>query len=236
LFRLISIIMPVYNGENYIGMSIKVIHNYLNSWGLPHEIIVVDDGSNDSTREVALRTASKLRNVRVVGYGRNKGKGAAFIYGYRHSRGDVVVLFDADLDIPPEQIPILLTIMRRTEADVVITNKWHPLSRTIASRLRKFLSKGYNALVRLLTGLKLSDTQTGAKAVKRYVLDTIVPKMYVKRYAFDVELLLLAMKHGFKIAEAPSLKTIKLTTAFKPKEIMHMFMELLSITYRHGRL
>ncbi|MEM1646205.1 MAG: glycosyltransferase, partial [Ignisphaera sp.] len=158
------------------------------------------------------------------------------IYGYKYSRGDVVVLFDADLDIPPQQIPILLAVMMKTEADLVITNKWHPLSRTIASGLRRFLSRSYNTLVRLITGLNIRDTQTGAKAIKRHVLDTIAPKMYVKRYAFDVELLLLAAKHGYRIAEAPSLKTIKLTSSFKPREIFYMLLELLSITYRHGRI
>lgn len=236
MFRLVSIVMPVYNGESYIGESIRLAYDYFLSRGIRCEIVVVDDGSSDLTREVALRTASSLRNVRIVGYNRNSGKGAAFIYGYRYSRGDVIVLFDADLDIPIEQIPVLLSVMREADADVVITNKWHPLSKTVVSRLRKFLSKSYNTLVRLLTGLKLSDTQTGAKAIKRYVLDTIVPKVYVKRYAFDVELLLLALKYGFKIAEAPSLRTIKLTTAFKPREIMHMLMDLLFITYRYGRV
>ncbi len=82
----------------------------------------------------------------------------------------------------------------------------------------------------------MSDTQTGAKAFKKEVLDVIAPKLYTKRYAFDVELLLLASKHGFKIAEAPSLKPINLTTTFNPKDIFRMLLELLSIAYRHGRV
>ena len=227
--------MPVFNGEAYISRSIRVVRETLKHYRIPHEVIVVDDGSEDRTRQEALKVASSDPHVKVVGYGRNLGKGAAFIYGYRHSAGDVVVLLDADMDIHPQQIPILLAVMRATDADVVITNKWHPLSRTKASTLRKLLSRSYNALVRLLTGLNLNDTQTGAKAFKRHVLDTITPKMYVKRYAFDTELLLLTIKHGYKVAEAPSLRTLNLTTAFKPKHIAEMLLELLSITYRHGR-
>ncbi len=228
--------MPVYNGERYIAESIRAVTRTLTRYGVPHEVIVVDDGSEDGTRLEALKAAGEHVNVRVVGYGRNHGKGAAFLHGYRHSRGDVVVLFDADLDIPPQQIPVLLAVMDGVGADVVVTNKWHPQSNIVASGLRRFLSRGYNALVRLLTGLNLSDTQTGAKAFRSYVLDAVAPKVYAKRYAFDVELLLLAAKHGFRIAEAPSLKTIKLTTAFRPREIFRMLLELLSIVYRHGRV
>jgi len=234
--KLISIIMPVFDGSSYISRSIHAVSELLKYYSFPYEIVIVDDGSRDGTRFKALEIASRYDNVRVVGYDRNLGKGAAFLYGYRYSRGDVMVLFDADLDIPPQQIPLLLAVMEGAQADVVITNKWHPFSRTVASNLRRFLSKSYNALVKLLTGLNLSDTQTGAKAIKRYVLDTIAPKMRARRYAFDVELLLLAVKHGFKIAEVPSLKDIRLSSAFRPREIARMFLELLSIVYRHGRV
>ncbi len=131
-FKLVSVVMPVFNGEFFIGRSVEVVHKYLSSLGMPHEVVVVDDGSEDSTREVALEVASRFDGVRVVGYGRNLGKGAAFIYGYRCSEGDVVILYDADLDIPPQQIPVLLTTMIREGADVVITNKWYPSLKTEA--------------------------------------------------------------------------------------------------------
>jgi len=232
---LVSVVMPVFNGEHYINQSIHRVSQILRRYDIPFEVIVVDDGSKDNTRLKALQAASKYKNVKVIGYKCNRGKGMAFLCGYKHSRGDIIVLLDADLDIPPQQVLVLLAIMKKTRADIVVTNKWHPSSRTIASPLRKFLSRSYNTLVRLLTGLNLKDTQTGAKAIKRYVLDAIAPKMYIKRYAFDVELLLLAQKYGYKIAEAPSLKTIKLTTAFGLKEIFRMFLELLSVVYRHGR-
>ena len=228
--------MPVYNGESFIGESIRSVSSFLKRLGLSYEVIVVDDGSRDATRTVAQRESNHIPNVRVTGYSRNRGKGAALLHGYRHSRGDVLVFYDSDLDVPPQQIPLLLTILEKTGADIVVTNKWHPLSRTRSTRLRRLLSWGYNALVRLVTGLRLSDTQTGAKALRRSVLDTIAPKMHVKRYAFDAELLLLAAKHGYRIAEAPSLRPINLTTPFKLREMAKMLLELLSIAYRHGRV
>ncbi len=227
----ISIVMPVFNGENYIEESIRRLVNYLNRINIAYEIIVVDDGSTDATYQAILKCLNK--RVKLIRYRENRGKGFAFIKGTLKSRGNIVFLFDSDLDIPPSQIGILLATIRRKNVDMVITNKWHPLSKTIASPTRKFLSIAFNALVRLLTGLKLQDTQTGAKAFKRKPLIHVIKYMYVKRYAFDVELLLVAQKLGYRILDVPSVGTIKLTSRFKLREIVRMCLELLSITYRH---
>mgnify|MGYP000327143653 CR=1 FL=1 len=130
------------------------------------------------------------------------------------ARGDVIILHDADLDIPPEQIRILLEAMEKTNADVVITSKWHPGSKVIASPIRKILSLAFRFLVRILTGLNLRDTQTSSKAFKRSALLRILPYMRVKRYAFDVEILLLTKYLGFKIIEVPAIKPIRLKNFF----------------------
>ena len=227
----VTIIMPVYNGERYIAESIKRVMNYMERLSRPYEIIVVDDGSTDGTYRAALKSANE--RVRIVRYKKNRGKGYAFISGVLRSKGDIILLFDADLDVPLRQINMLLRVMEGTNIDILVTNKWHPMSKTIASPVRKFLSRAFNALVRLLTGLKMQDTQTGAKAFRREALLRIVKHLYVKRFTFDVELLLVAKQLGYKIAEVPSLKPIVLTSRFKIKEIAHMILELLSITYRH---
>lgn len=227
----VSIVMPVYNGEAYIAESIKRVANHMENLGKPYEIIVVDDGSTDNTYKTALKNADN--HTKIVRYSKNRGKGYAFISGALRSSGNIIVLFDADLDIPLQQINILLKTMEKTGADIVITNKWHPQSKTISTPTRRFLSLAFNALVRLLTGLKIQDTQTGAKAFKRKPLLRALKYLRVKRYAFDVELLLVAHQLGYKIAQAPSLRPIKLTSRFKIREIFKMCLELLSITYRH---
>lgn len=235
-YTLVSIVMPVFNGENYIARNIMRAKSIMDRQKYPYEIIVVDDGSRDETRREALKATRLYCNVKVVGFRKNKGKAAAFLYGYKVSRGDLIVLLDADLDVPPRQIDVLLAALEVNNADIAITSKWHPLSKVEASKLRSFMSKCYNLLVRFITGIRTRDTQTGAKAFRRYVLDAIAPKMYVKRYAFDVEILLLATKHGFRIVETPSVEPIRLNSTLKPKEILRMFLDLLSIVYRHGRL
>ena len=228
----ISVVLPVYNGEKFIRKSIVALSKFLRSLDCSWEIIVVNDGSSDSTPHIL----KKLQNdfhpfLRVFGYRVNKGKGYAFRFGALRARGDVIVLHDSDLDIPPEQILVLLKAMRDSDADIVVTSKWHPKSKVTASFLRKFLSYGFRLLVRLFTGLKLRDTQTGSKAFKRGVLERILPYMRVKRYAFDVELLYLAKCFGFKIVEVPAIKPIKLGSNFSFREIFHMFIDLLAITY-----
>ena len=233
---LVSVIMPAYNAEPFIQEAIKSVYSRLREAGINHEIIVVSDGSKDDTESKARQLIGEITGVRVFGYAENRGKGFALLYGFRRSVGDPIIFFDSDLDIPPEQILLLLKALRKAGADAAITNKWHPRSRTQATMLRMVLSKSYNALVRLLTGLQLSDTQTGSKAFRRYVLDEITPKMYIKRYAFDTELLLLTVRHGYRIVEVPSIREIRLNSPFEPKEIIEMLLELLSITYRHGRV
>ena len=94
----------------------------------------------------------------------------------------------------------------------------------------KILSECFNALVRLLTGVPHKDTQSGFKAMKKSAFVDIFPRLTVKRYAFDVELLAVANLYGLKVVELPV--DIKLDAKFKPKEILNMFMDLLGIVYR----
>jgi len=93
--------------------------------------------------------------------------------------------------------------------DIAITSKWHPQSRTIATPIRKFLSRAFYALTKFFLGLKVSDIQTGAKAFRREVLEDVANCLTVKRYAFDVELLKVVTARGCRKAEVPALWKIK---------------------------
>ncbi|RLG82779.1 MAG: glycosyltransferase family 2 protein [Thermoprotei archaeon] len=229
---LISVVMPIYRLSKLITHSIRAVEKVLDANGCSYEIVVVDDGSPDDTYSQAL-TASRNPTVRVFRLPRNMGKGFALLYGFRKSRGDIVVFFDGDLDIDPRQIHLLVNTLRSNGVDIAITSKWHPQSRTIATPLRKFLSRAFYALTRLFLGLRVSDTQTGAKAFRRDVLEDIARHLTVKRYAFDVELLTAATARRYRIAEVPALWRIKLTSRFKTREIIKMLIDLMAVTYRH---
>ena len=114
--------------------------------------------------------------------------------------------------------------------DIVIASKRHINSQVEVPLSRRILSESFNGLVRLLTGVPLKDTQSGLKAMKKSAFINIFPRLAVKRYAFDVELLAVANLYGLKVVEMPV--NIKLDAKFKPSEMWHMFMDLLGIAYR----
>jgi len=114
--------------------------------------------------------------------------------------------------------------------DIVIASKRHKDSIVEVPLSRRILSETFNGLVRLLTGVPLKDTQSGLKAMKKSAFVTIFPRLAVKRYAFDVELLAVANLYGLKIVELPV--KIKLVSKFKVDEMWHMFLDLLGIAYR----
>ena len=200
----------------------------LRNTGFDYEVIVVDDGSEDSTRSKALQCAVLDDHVKVVSHPRNLGKGAAVKTGFQHSTGDLVVFIDSDLEIPPELIPAYLKALK--EADIAIGSKWHPKSKVKVSFTRKVLSRCFYALTRLLTGVKATDTQVGLKAFRREALEKIMKAQFIKRYAFDVELLAAANLLGYKIIELPV--EIRLEAGFNPLEIFRMIKDLFGIAYR----
>ena len=228
----VSIIMPVYRLSDSVIRSIKAVENIMKASNYDYEIIVVDDGSQDDTYYHAISVCDD-NTIRAYRLPRNMGKGFALLYGFRRSSGSLIVFFDGDLDIDPRQILLLLNTLKNSNADIVITSKWHPSSKTIATPIREFLSKAFYAIVRLLVGLRVGDTQTGAKAFRRKCLEDSFKNLTVKRYAFDVELLTAATVKGYKIVEAPALWRIRLTSRFKVREIIRMMIDVMAITYRH---
>jgi len=227
----ISVIVPAHNEEEHIGDFLRDTVSSLDALGFDYEIVVVDDGSTDRTRERAMSATSNFR-VKVVGYEENVGKGFALRYGFEHTSGDIVVFVDSDRDISPRQIARYVGGIER--ADIVIASKWHRESRTVMPMIRKFLSRGFHLTVILLTGLRVSDTQSGMKAFRRTVLERVLPRLAMKRFAFDVELLTVANMKGFKIVEYPIEIRMSGPTKLRPlvKMLWSMFIEILGITYR----
>jgi len=202
-----TIVIPAYDEASRIGSTLRDTAACMDEFGCPYEILVIDDGSRDATRRVAEEVARELDNVRVIGYERNAGKGYAIVQGARAARGDLVLFLDADLEVHPRQLQILYRAMQEADADVVIGSKMHRSSRVDYPRKRQIMSWGYYAIVRFFFGLPVRDTQTGLKLFRGEVLDGVVPRMLVKRFAFDLEALVIAHRLGFRIVEAPVVVT-----------------------------
>ncbi|RLI04609.1 glycosyltransferase family 2 protein [Candidatus Bathyarchaeota archaeon] len=226
----VSVILPAYNEEDRISLTLQGLNRSLTEVGLPYEVIIVNDGSNDSTYEVAVREAENYGGkVKVVGYGKNMGKGYALKTGFTYATGEIVIFMDSDMEITPNQL--IHYVKALNYGDVVIASKRHPQSYVEMPLLRKFLSCCFNLLVKLFTGLRLSDTQAGLKAVKRRALEKIFPKLTVKRFAFDVEFLVVADLCGLKIIELPVNLHLR-RGVFSFLDVWRMFLDLMGITYR----
>ena len=203
----ISIIMPAYNEEAHIYENVVETRKVFEESGVPYEIIVSNDGSKDKTFENARKAERDFPNVFAVNNPINLGKGHALKEGYTKVSGDYVVFLDSDLDLHPNQIHLLFDIMKKENTDIVIGSKRHPQSKVLYPTDRKIISNGYFFLIKIMFGLPIKDTQTGLKLFKREVLDRVFPKILVKRFAFDLELLAVAHHFGYKIAEAPVVVT-----------------------------
>lgn len=231
----LSIIVPAYLQEKSIAADINNIVSVLRQIHYPFEIIVVVDGRSDKTYEEAKK--AKLPNVKVVGYKVNHGKGYAIRYGMARCSGDIVGFIDAGADLNPMGLRMLLAHFEWYKADIIVGSKWHPVSIVNYPLWRKLLSKGYGLYVKLLFGLRVKDTQLGMKFFRRSVLEKVLPRLLVKQYAMDIEMLVAADRLGFKrIYEAPiELDWNELSSHITNNlfiSVWNMFWDTLAVFYR----
>ena len=224
----LSFVIPAYNEEDSIETALGTLDEVVKNKKLQYEIVVVDDGSKDKTLSKTITYARKNGHVKVISYTKNVGKGYAIKAGFMQATGEAVVFVDSDMDIDLETISSYVQALQR--GDIVIASKWHPDSVVDMPLIRRILSHSFNVLVRLLTGAKLKDTQVGLKAMKKSAFADIFPRLCVKRFAFDVELLAVASLYGLKIIEMPTQLRIK--SSFRLQEMCKMFVDLLGIAYR----
>ena len=234
----LSVLMPAYNEGPHLYENIAETLRALEALERSHEIVVIDDGSTDDTLAEARRAAEQWPCVRVHRTEHQLGKGGALREGFAHTTGDLVVFLDSDLDLHPRQLTVFLDAMRDTGADVVIGSKRHPESVLSYPAHRRFVSFVYFLLVRLMFRLPIHDTQTGLKTFRRDVLARVFPQMLVKKYAFDLELLVLAHRCGYTIREAPVVIDFRppiaagLQTAFRWEHIWTTWWDTMAVFYR----
>jgi len=198
----LSVVVPAYREGKRIYANLTRLLKELELLGVTYEVVVVSDGNTDATVREALRVESPA--LRVFHYPMNIGKGFALSFGVDQSAGALVTFIDADMELDPANIRGFIELMEESDCDAVIGSKRHPLSKVAYPRLRRFQSAIYQLVVRLLFNLNVRDTQTGLKLFRRQVLHEALPLLAIKKFAFDLELLVVAHQLGYrKILEAP---------------------------------
>ena len=192
----LSVVIPVYNEAATIAELISRVH----AVDVPKQIIVVDDGSTDGTRDVLEALKGRYENILVLLQPRNRGKGAALRLGFQHSTGDFVLVQDADLEYDPAEYPVLLKPLIEGKADVVYGSRFLT---TKEHRVLFFWHSVGNQLLTLtsnmLTNLNLTDMETGFKVFRRDVIQSI--KLEQNRFGFEPEVTVKIARMKLRIYE-----------------------------------
>lgn len=198
----LSVVVPLYKQEKMVGKYLIALDEVLKKLNVIYEIICVVDGFEDKTFENAKKL--KLPNLLVTGYEKNQGKGNAVKFGMARARGEVVGFVDGGFDLNYSAIPLALEHMKWYNADIIVGSKRHAASKVYYPWQRKILSWGYQMGVRFLFGINIRDSQVGMKFFKKEVAKAVFPKLMVKTFAFDIEILAVAHSLGYtRIYETP---------------------------------
>ncbi len=200
----LSVVVPCYNEEQRLPRTIEQIERYLDARGDSYELILVDDGSADGTRRVMDEAAARHKSVRIVALPGNRGKGRALAEGVRVSRGETVLVTDADLSTPIEELAHLEAALAGG-AGVAIASRAIKGSRVELSQpvYRVLMGKAFNIIVQLVLLPGIWDTQCGFKLFRGDIAREVFEGLTTDGFGYDPEVLYLAKKKGVRITEVP---------------------------------
>lgn len=227
----LTIVVPYLNpGPRFLD-HLSEIGQIVADAGITYEIVAVSDGSTDGSRD-ALEALARSE-IRSIVFSANRGKGAALRAGLSAGRGKFLGFIDADGDIGAHDLGPALEAISSDEPDIVLGSKRHQGSRVDYPALRRTYSWGYQQLIRILFHLNVRDTQTGLKMVRRDVVAAALPKMLEKRFAFDLELLVVARHLGFRrFVEVPVTIHQRFGSTISSRAVVRMLLDTLGIFYR----
>jgi glycosyltransferase involved in cell wall biosynthesis len=226
----LSVIVPAYRTGERISANLDRLVEALACTALTWEIIVVVDGDPETYACAAPRGTDRIH---VYGYDCNRGKGFALRFGISKARGELVTLIDADMEIGPEEIGRMAALLDLYRADIVVGSKRHPLSQVHYPAFRRLQSLCYQLLIRLLFRVRIRDTQTGLKVMRREVARRVLRVAVVKKFAFDLEVLVLASHFGFRrIIEAPVTIEYRFSSTTNPRAVFRVLWDTAAIFYR----
>jgi glycosyltransferase involved in cell wall biosynthesis len=193
----VSVVIPVFNEELTIGDIVARTRSTLEQFKLPYEVLVIDDGSVDRSAEIS--QASEAVVLREA----HQGKGHALRLGFERAKGDVIVTLDSDGSHQPEEIPLILRSMMENKVDFVIGSRFFDTDVNNAKipDLNRIGNRMFSDLIRLFTGVKISDSQSGFRAIRSSVIKKM--RLNSRGYEVESEMLVKALKMGVRVAEIP---------------------------------
>jgi O-antigen/teichoic acid export membrane protein len=228
---MLSIVVPFLNPGEALSSHVQSIVDVLESRGISFEIIAVDDGSTDGSKQSLEDMGHD--SLRLVSLSENRGKGEALRTGLSRGKGRYLGFIDADGDISAQTLATYLDIIYADDPDIVLGSKRHPNSEVSLPPMRRLYSWGYQQIIRFLFRLNIRDTQTGIKIVRRDVLKTVLPRMVEKRFAFDLELFVAAKRAGYSsFYEAPVTIRHQLSSTISFRDVWNTWVDTMAIFYR----
>src|SRR6202795_2899101 len=228
-----SIIIPAYNESGRIRPTLDEWLRYVQQRHWEAEILVVDDGSRDDTREVVREYGKAHSQILLVENPGNRGKVYSVRNGMLHARGDICLFTDADLSSPIAEAEKLFDAIA-DGADIAIGSRWlrSDLQTERQPLYRQAFGRIFNLVLRVILGLRFSDTQCGFKAFRRDAAQRIFPLQKIERWGFDPEILFLARRAGLRVEEVPVLWAHSEGTRLYPfRDGLRMFVEVLRIRW-----
>ncbi|MGQ0793120.1 MAG: dolichyl-phosphate beta-glucosyltransferase [Deltaproteobacteria bacterium] len=226
----LSVVIPAYNEEARIPLTLRSVGAYLTRRNFAYEIIVVDDGSGDGTARVVSRLTAEIPHLRLIKNDLNRGKGWVVRQGMLAATGEIRLFMDADnstsIDQFERMIPhiaagaaVVIGSRRVSGAEIAVPQPW----------LRENVGRFFNFTVRLLHGIDMEDTQAGFKAFTAQATERIFPLQTIRRWVFDVELLVIAKQFGLTVKESAIVWRNDERSHVKFSSTIKTFLELFKI-------
>lgn len=228
---LLSIVIPAYNEESRLPKSLREIADFVEAQAYSVEVIVVDNNSSDDTLNIARVFASEHNYARVLHEPR-QGKGAAVRTGILAGQGDYLFICDADLSMPVDEIPKFMP-PQLNGYDVAIASREVPGAKRIDEpEYRHLMGRVFNLIVRVLAIPRIQDTQCGFKVFRREVAQVVFPLQTIDGWGFDVEVLFIALKHGYDLVEVPIIWYYRPQSRISPiRDSFSMVLEVLKVRW-----
>lgn len=229
----LSVIIPAYNEEKHIKSTIQSIHGYLSDKKIEHEILVVTDGSRDGTNNIVSSLMAEIPNLNLLQFDVNKGKGYAIKEGMLKATGNYRLFTDADNATSIDHIEKMMPFFEQGYSVVIgsIAIKDSVVASGSEPVWRRLFGMAGNLFIQVMVIPGISDTQRGFKMITAEVANQIFPKMTIDRWGFDIEMLVLARKFGYKIKEIPVVWKNEPNSHVKLSAYFQVLMETVKIRW-----